>query len=256
MGCVVNATPRPLYPRERDPLPIVEGAGWALGTVLMVAENIARTGIWSPDHPARSQSLYRLCNVDFRNLIGARFFVPIQIGPGVNPASQPIRSTLPVTPDIQPCQTPMPGNPASQLCQSTLPVNHASHPCQSPLPVNRASQLCQSPLPVQPCQSPVPVTPASQTCQSTMPVTPASQTCQSPLPVTPASQPFQSTMPVTPASYTYDKYHFLGIKRLGRGVNHPTPSSAEAKERVQIYFYSPSGSSWSVLGWALPFALI
>jgi hypothetical protein len=30
-GWVVNATPRPLYPGERDPLPIVREAGWAPG---------------------------------------------------------------------------------------------------------------------------------------------------------------------------------------------------------------------------------
>ena len=28
-GCVVNATPRPLNPRERDRLPILQEAGWA-----------------------------------------------------------------------------------------------------------------------------------------------------------------------------------------------------------------------------------
>jgi hypothetical protein len=38
----------------------------------------------------------------------------------------------------------------------------------------------------------------------------------------------------------------------GSGVDHPTPSSAEVKERVQLYFYSPSGPSWSVFGWTLP----
>jgi hypothetical protein len=38
---VVNATPRSLYPRERDPVPIVEGAGWAPGPVRTVAENLA-----------------------------------------------------------------------------------------------------------------------------------------------------------------------------------------------------------------------
>jgi hypothetical protein len=31
MGWVVNATPRPLYPQERDPLPIVQEVGWAPG---------------------------------------------------------------------------------------------------------------------------------------------------------------------------------------------------------------------------------
>jgi hypothetical protein len=31
------------------------------------------------------------------------------------------------------------------------------------------------------------------------------------------------------------------------------PSSAEVEERVEPYFYSPSGSSWPVLGRPLPF---
>ena len=35
--------------------------------------------------------------------------------------------------------------------------------------------------------------------------------------------------------------------RLGRGVDHPPPPSAEVKERVQLYFYSLSGSSEPVL---------
>ena len=32
----------------------------------------------------------------------------------------------------------------------------------------------------------------------------------------------------------------------------PTPFSAEVKERVELYLFSPSGSSWRVLGWPLP----
>ena len=38
------------------------------------------------------------------------------------------------------------------------------------------------------------------------------------------------------------------VKRSGRGVDHPPPSSAEVKERVELYIYSPSGPSWPVLG--------
>ena len=34
---------------------------------------------------------------------------------------------------------------------------------------------------------------------------------------------------------------------LGRGVDHPTPSSAEVKERVDLYLCSPSGPSWPVV---------
>ena len=39
-----------------------------------------------------------------------------------------------------------------------------------------------------------------------------------------------------------------GLKRSGRVVDHPSPSSAEVKERVELYFYYPSGPSWPVLG--------
>jgi len=31
-----------------------------------------------------------------------------------------------------------------------------------------------------------------------------------------------------------------GVKRSGRGVDHPPPSSAEVKKRVELYLYSPS----------------
>jgi hypothetical protein len=42
---------------------------------------------------------------------------------------------------------------------------------------------------------------------------------------------------------------FPGLKWPGRGVDRPPPSSAEVKERVELYLYSPSGPSWSVLWW-------
>jgi len=41
---------------------------------------------------------------------------------------------------------------------------------------------------------------------------------------------------------------FPQVKRPGRGVDHPPPSRAEVKERVELYLYSPSGPSWPVLG--------
>jgi hypothetical protein len=56
-----------------------------------------------------------------------------------------------------------------------------------------------------------------------------------------------------PASYTMGTGSFPGINRPGRGVDH-TPSSAEVKERVELYF-SPSGPSWPVLGRTLPLYL-
>jgi len=45
---VVNATPLPLLPQKRAPVPLVQKASWAPGPV--------RT----PNHPARSESLQRL----------------------------------------------------------------------------------------------------------------------------------------------------------------------------------------------------
>jgi hypothetical protein len=50
-----------------------------------------------------------------------------------------------------------------------------------------------------------------------------------------------------PASDTMGTGSFPGVKRPGRGVE-PTPSSAMVKERVELYLYSPSGPSWTVLG--------
>jgi len=52
--------PRPLFIPGKDPVLIVQEAGWAPGPVWTGAENLAPTGIWSPDCPARSHSLYRL----------------------------------------------------------------------------------------------------------------------------------------------------------------------------------------------------
>ena len=45
----------------KDPVPIVQEAGWAQGPVWTGAENLALPiGIRSPDRPTRGESLYRL----------------------------------------------------------------------------------------------------------------------------------------------------------------------------------------------------
>jgi hypothetical protein len=44
----------------KDPVRIVQKAGWVPEPVWTGAENLAPTGIRSPDRPARSESLYRL----------------------------------------------------------------------------------------------------------------------------------------------------------------------------------------------------
>jgi hypothetical protein len=62
-GWVVNATPRPLYPWERAPVPIVEEAGWETASFWTGVErrkSLAPTGVGIPDRHACSKSLYRL----------------------------------------------------------------------------------------------------------------------------------------------------------------------------------------------------
>ena len=48
--------PRP----GKDPVPIVQEAGWAKGPVWTGAENLVPTGIRFPNRPARGESQYRL----------------------------------------------------------------------------------------------------------------------------------------------------------------------------------------------------
>jgi len=62
------------------------------------------------------------------------------------------------------------------------------------------------------------------------------------------SAPIQTGPGAHPASCTMGTRSFPGVKRPGRGVDHPPPSSAEVKERVELYLYSPSRPSWPVLG--------
>jgi len=41
---------------------------------------------------------------------------------------------------------------------------------------------------------------------------------------------------------------FPEVKQLGRGVDHPPPSSAEVEGRVDLNICSTSGPLWPVLG--------
>jgi hypothetical protein len=49
---------------------------------------------------------------------------------------------------------------------------------------------------------------------------------------------------------------FSGVKRPGRGVDHPPLYSAKVKESVELYLYSTFGPSWLFLGWTLPFTCV
>jgi len=63
-----------------------------------------------------------------------------------------------------------------------------------------------------------------------------------------SSAPVQPGPGAHPAPYTMGNESFPGVKRPGRGVDHPPSSSAEVKERVELYLYSTSGLSWPAIG--------
>ena len=63
--------------------------------------------------------------------------------------------------------------------------------------------------------------------------------------------------PWGPPSLLYNGYRVFpgGVKRPGRVADHPPPSSAEVKERVELYICSPSGPSCLVIGRTVPLPL-
>jgi len=58
--CVVSATPWPHYPWDVNPVAIVQEAGRPPGPLWKGAENLAATGIRSPDRSACNETIYRL----------------------------------------------------------------------------------------------------------------------------------------------------------------------------------------------------
>jgi len=53
--------------------------------------------------------------------------------------------------------------------------------------------------------------------------------------------PSRPTLESTRLLYSRYLVSFQGLMRAGRGVDHQPPSSAEVKERVELYLLSPSG---------------
>jgi hypothetical protein len=59
--------------------------------------------------------------------------------------------------------------------------------------------------------------------------------------------------PWGPPTLLYNRYRvsFPDVKRTGRGVNHPPPSSAVVKERVELYLYFMACSRVNVICYIL-----
>jgi hypothetical protein len=66
------------------------------------------------------------------------------------------------------------------------------------------------------------------------------------------SAPVQTCPGAHPTTFTIGTGSFPGVKRPGRGVGHPPIFSAEVKLRVELYLYSLSGSSRTVIRRPLP----
>jgi len=66
---VVSSIPRPHFTPRKQPVPIVQEAGWASGPVWTDGKSRPlRDSI--PDHPARSQSLYQLSYPAHASVVG------------------------------------------------------------------------------------------------------------------------------------------------------------------------------------------
>ena len=59
-----------------------------------------------------------------------------------------------------------------------------------------------------------------------------------------------------PASCTMGTVSFPGVKRPGRGADHPPQPKRRGHERVGLYLYSSSGHSWPAMGAPLPLPLL
>ena len=62
------------------------------------------------------------------------------------------------------------------------------------------------------------------------------------------SAPIQTGPGAYRASCKMGTGSFPGVKRPGRGADHPPPSKCRGHEMVGLYLYSPSGPSWPVMG--------
>jgi len=66
------------------------------------------------------------------------------------------------------------------------------------------------------------------------------------------STPIQTGPMDKPASYTKGTASVPVVKGVGRGVDHPSPSSTEVKEGVELYISSSLRGFVACVGWILP----
>jgi hypothetical protein len=59
-GWMASATPRTLYRRKKEPVPIAQEAGWATRPLWMCPETLASARVRIPNHATRSESRYWL----------------------------------------------------------------------------------------------------------------------------------------------------------------------------------------------------
>jgi len=61
---------------------------------------------------------------------------------------------------------------------------------------------------------------------------------------------FPATTQTVPKAHTFSPIIGTGFlsRGAGSGLDHQLTSSSKVKERVELYVYSSSGSSWPVLG--------
>jgi hypothetical protein len=64
---------------------------------------------------------------------------------------------------------------------------------------------------------------------------------------------FSATVHTVPGAHPTSYTMGIEMKRPGRGVIHPPPTSAKVKERIDLFFCHPYVPSWQVTGWILPF---
>ena len=58
----------------------------------------------------------------------------------------------------------------------------------------------------------------------------------------PVGEKFSAVVQTGPGTHR-PPVQWVPVKRPGHGGDHPPPSSAEVKEKVELYLYSPSGPS-------------